>query len=99
MATKIEVYDPNNPEKPLARITVPGEVAREQIQKEIRIGVTLRIDLGDRVKRKSFAIKIYDERLRRELENYINSLIVRLTAITSNEESRGELRLGDIRTI
>lgn len=98
VASRIEIYDPNNPEKPIARITVPGEVIKEQIRKDVKIGITLKIDVGDKTKRKTFNIKVYDESIRKALENYINSLLLRVVSVTTEESVAGEYRFADIKS-
>lgn len=95
---RIEVYDPNNPEKAIAKITVPGEVVKEQIRKDVKVGVTLKIDIGDKTKRKTFNIKVYDESIKKALEEYANSLIVRVISVTSEESVAGEYKLADIKS-
>lgn len=97
ISTKIEVYDPNM-EKPVTRIIVPGDITKEQLKKEIRVGVTLVIDLGDKKKKKTFTIKIFDDELKTRLEDYIDSLIVKLSVLETEERIGGELTLGDIKT-
>jgi len=96
--TRIEVIDPKIPEKPLAKITVPGTVVKEQIKKELRIGLTLKIDLGDKVKKKTVTIKIFDEDLKKKLEEYIDSIELNLVEIESEEHVVGKIKLGDIKS-
>jgi len=96
-STKIEVTDPNS-DKPAVRIIVPGEITKEQLKKEVKVGVTLSIDLGDKRKKKTFTIKIFDEALKKQLEDYINSLIVTLSVLETNERIGEEISLGDIKT-
>jgi len=96
--TRIEVVDPQNPEKPLARITVPGTLVPEQIKKDIRIGITLKIDLGDKKKSKTATIKIYDDELKKKLEEYINNIELRLYEIESEEKIAGEYKLSEIKS-
>lgn len=95
--TRIEVFDPNM-DKSVTRIIVPGDVTKEQLKKEIKVGVTLIIDLGDKKKKDTFTIKIFDEKLKQELENYINSLSVKLSLLETEERTGGELSLADIKT-
>jgi len=97
-STKIEVYEPEA-DKPLARLIVPGDITRNQLRKEIRVGVTLVVDLGDKKKRKTFTVKVYDEELRRRLEEYVNSLVVRLSTIEAEERAGEEITLGDVKAI
>ena len=96
-STKIEVYDPNM-DKPVTRIIVPGDITKDQLKKEIKVGVTLIIDLGDKKKKKTFTIKIFDEALKQQLEDYINSLIVKLSVLETEERVGGEITLADIKT-
>lgn len=97
--TRIEVIDPKiGPEKPLARITVPGTLVPEQIKKVLQVGLTLKIDLGDKTKKKTTTIKIYDEDLKAKLEEYVNSLQIRLVEIESEERVVGEIKLSDIKS-
>lgn len=96
-STRIEVYDPNM-DKPVTRIIVPGDITKDQLKKEIKVGVTLIIDLGDKKKKKTFTIKIFDEELKQRLEEYIDSLIVKLSLLETEERVGGELTLGDIKT-
>ena len=96
--TRIEVIDPNIPEKPLIKLTVPGSVVPEQIRKSIQVGLTLKIDLGDKTKKKTTTIKVFDEDLRRLLEDYVNSLEIRLVEIESEERVIGEIKLSDIKS-
>lgn len=98
VVSRIEVYDPNSPEKPIAKITVPGEVVRNQIRKDVKVGVTLKIDVGDKTKRKTFNIKVHDEALRKALEDYVNNLVLRVVAITTEESVSGEYKLADIKS-
>ena len=97
--TRIEVIDPKvGAEKPLVRITVPGTVVPEQIKKILQVGLTLKIDLGDKVKKKTATIKIFDDELKTKLEEYIESLNIRLVEIESDERIIGELKLSDIKS-
>lgn len=96
-STRIEVYDPSQ-DKPIARIVVPGELTKEQIRKELRVGITLTVDLGDKKKKKTFTLKIYDDELQRRLEEYVDNLVVRLTILESEERTGGEFTLGELKT-
>ena len=98
IASRIEVIDPKIPEKPLARIVVPGDVIKEQIKKELRIGLTIKIDLGDKVKKKTVTVKVYDDELRKKIEEYVNSIVLRIVSITSEEQIRGEITLSEVRS-
>lgn len=97
VSTKIEVIDPHA-DKPVARLIVPGDIVIEQIRKEIRIGVRLSVDLGDKKRRKTFTIKIFDENLRKALEEYINNMYIVLSTLTTEENIKGEYKLGEIKT-
>lgn len=92
-STRVEVIDPNIPDKPLARLIVPGEVVPEQVKKEIRIGVTLKIDLGDKVKKKTVTVKIQDDDLKKKLEEYVDSILLRMVSLRTEEDIRGEISL------
>ena len=96
VSTRIEVLDPTG-STTLARMVVPGEVTKEAIRKELHVGVSLVVDLGDKKKRKTFTIKIFDDDLKRALEAYVDSLRVLLTTIESEEHVAGEYTLGEIR--
>jgi len=96
-STKVEVYDPGM-ERPLARVIVPGDITQKQLKKEIKVGVTLVVDLGDRKKKKTFTVPITDENLRRALEDYVGSLRVRLSIIESEERAGEEIPLGALGT-
>lgn len=99
IATQIEILDPRaSEEKPLARITVSGTVTPEQIKKELRIGLVIKVDTGEKKKRKTFTVKLADEELKKKLEEYVNSLKIRLVEIESEERVVGELKLSDIRS-
>lgn len=98
VVSRVEVYDPSNPERPLVRISVPGEVVKEQIRKDVKVGITLKIDVGDKTKRRTFNVKVYDEAIRRALESYVDSLLLRVITITSEESVAGEYKLADIKT-
>ena len=97
MGTRIELFD-ENIEKPLLRITVPGNITKDQLKKELRVAVTLIVDLGDKKKRTTVPIKIFDEELKSTLEKYIETFSVVLTRITTEEEVEGEFKLSDIPT-
>jgi len=97
VSTRIEVYEPGS-EKPLARVTVPGEVTPAQLRKELRVAVTLVVDLGDKRRKKTFPIKISDDGLKARLEEYVDGLVVRLTIVEMEERVGGEYRLGEIRS-
>jgi len=97
-STKVEVYDPGM-ERPLARVIVPGDITQKQLRKEIKVGVTLIIDLGDKKKKKTFTVPIADEELRRRLEEYVGSLRVKLAIIESEERAGEEIPLGDVGTV
>lgn len=92
-ATRIEVVDPNIPDKPLTRLTVPGEIVPDQVKKEVRIGVTLKIDLGDKVKKKTVTVKIHNEELKNQLEEYVDSILLRMITLRTEEAVRGEISL------
>lgn len=96
--SRIEVYDLNEPDKPIAKIVVPGDVVKDQIRKDVKVGVTLKINVGDKTKKKTFNIRVYDENLRKMLEDYVNSLVVRVVSITSEESVAGEYKLADIKS-
>jgi len=94
--TKIEVIDPQIPEKPLGKIVVPGTLVPEQIRKELRIGLTLKIDLGEKTKKKTFTIKVYDEELKKAILKYIENITLKLIEIENEERVLGELKVADI---
>jgi len=96
--TKVEVVDPNNPEKPLVTLSVPGEVTTRQIRKKTRVAVSLIIDLGDKRKQKTFTVPILDEELAEKINKYIDDLVVTLTIVEVNERAGEEVRLADIRS-
>ena len=98
-STRIEVYDPSNLEEPLARIIVPGVVAPQQLRKKLKIALVLVIDVGNKKKQKSVAIRVTDDRLRREIERYVDRLEVRLWEVESAERVAGAVRLGEVRTV
>lgn len=98
ISTRIEVIDANR-DVSLARIVVPGEVVPEQIRKDLRVNVVLIVDAGEKTKKKTVNIKIYDDDLMKRLEEYVDNLVkVRLVAVSTTEEVRGELSLSDIKT-
>lgn len=99
VSTRIELIDPNDEKgEPLVKVTVPGEVTSEQIKKDIRVSVSLKIDLGNKNKRKSAEIEIIDDDIKRKLEEYVNNLTLRIFAMNTNEEIRGEYKLQDIKS-
>ena len=97
VSTRVEVYDPANPEKPIVRLSVPGEVTPRQIRKSIRIGIKLVVDLGDKKKQKTFNLPIHDEELVQRLNQYIDNLEVRLTRVESHEETISAVKMSEIR--
>jgi len=96
--SRLEVVDPQIPDKPLAKISVPGTVTPEQLRKEIRIGLTIKIDLGDKTRKKTVTIKIFDEELKKKLEEYINNIQIRIYEIESEERIAGELKMAEIKS-
>lgn len=99
VSTRIELIDPNDEnEEPLIKLTVPGEITPEQIKKDIRVSVSLKIDLGNKIKRKSAEVEIIDDEIKRKLEEYVNNLTLRIFAMNTSEEIRGEYKLQDIKS-
>jgi len=98
VSTRVEVYDPANPDKPIARVIVPGELTKEQLRKELKVAVTLNIDLGEKKKKKTFPVKIFDEQLKKRLAEYVDNLIVKLIIVESEERTGGEFMLSEIKT-
>lgn len=97
-STRIDVFDPRNLAEPIASVSVPGEVTKEQISKSLRVGVTIVVALGGRKKkRKTFVLSIQDEGLKRALDEYVNNLLVKMTLVSFSERSLGELKMGEIR--
>lgn len=99
VASKIEVIDPSMPEKPVVQIVVPGEVVPEQIRKDLRIGLTIKVELGEKKKSRTANIKIYDEDLRSKIEEYVNSFVVVIKQLSTEESVKGEVKMRDIKTI
>ena len=96
VVTRIEVVDPSNPEKPILRMTVPGPVAPSAIRKGLQVGITIKVDVGGKTRRRTATVKVSDEELRRAIEAYVDSLEVRLVEVSSEERVVGGLRLSDI---
>lgn len=97
VSTRIEVYDPTNPDRAVAHITVPGEISPKQIRKSVKIGIKLVVDLGDKKKQKTFNLPIQDDELVKLLNQYIDNLEVRLTRVESHEETISTLKMSEIR--
>ena len=97
-ATRVEIYDDRAGDKPLTHITVPGVIVPDQISKELKVGLTIRIDLGDKTKKKTIAINVYDEELKKAIEDYINSMRLRLVILSTEESIGGELKISEIRS-
>jgi len=97
-STKIEVYDPAM-ERVLVRVIVPGDITQKQLRKEVKVGVTLIIDLGGKKRKKTFTVPVADEDLKRWLESYVGSLRVKMTIIESEERTGEEIPLGAVGTV
>jgi len=98
VATRIEVFEPGA-EKALMHMTVPGEVVIDQVRKSLKVAIELIIDVGDKKKKKSATVKIRDESLLRAIEEYVDSLVLKLTAVRTQEEIIGEAELGEVKTL
>jgi hypothetical protein len=98
VSSRIEIVDPNA-DKVIARITVPGEVTHRQITKEVRIGVTVVVDLGDKKKKKTFTVNILDDELKKRLDEYIDSLVVRIYRVETEDQLVGEVKMGEVKTV
>lgn len=94
--SRIEVVD-SGQDKPYLKLTVPGEVVKEQIKKEIKVSVTLSVDVGDKKKRTTAQIKILDEDLKNQLIEYLDDLIVRIYKVSTDENVSNEFKLKDLK--
>ena len=97
VSTRVEVFEPGADE-PIAGMTVPGTVTVDAIRKELRVGITIIVNLGDKRKKKTFTLEITDPELRERLEEYVDSLSLVLTEVEYEERTLGEYRLADVKT-
>ena len=95
--TRVEIYEPDNIEKPLAVVSVPEPITEENIRKTIKVGVTI-IVKGEKKKKKTFTLPIRDEKLKKELEKYVESLKVKIIETETEEHEKKEIDLGMVKT-